>query len=154
MAEQGPDLVQRMIDARDCLRGSEWLRLLVPSGVQRGVAGALRWLDEGIEEGLRQREMYGALRQLVAGEQHVCTCDDTESADGCSRSGERCRFETALRRLVGVEEDEAPVKPPLGQIPYLPMHDHTEGLPCHALCPVKQWEAYRRRVGEDDRADG
>lgn len=113
MADGGqPDLVSRMIDAAECLRTTPALRSLAGEDA-RGVAGALRWLREGIDEGMAQRERYRALRTLVEGEPHVCTCDrtgdpsgDEPFCDGCSEgfSG-RCRFEKALRTLLGVEED-------------------------------------------------
>lgn len=110
---RAPDLVSRMIDARECLRADGYRT----SAVQ----GALRWLAEGIAEGMAQRELYGALRTLVEGEPHVCTCGHEEprvvvdpenpanettagGCDGCSPGFEdRCRFEKALRTLLGVE---------------------------------------------------
>lgn len=93
-----PDLVSRMIDARSCLRSGQY------DETHRAVAGALRWLDEGIEEGMVQREMYADLRQLVAGDPHVCSCDDSPGCAGCSEGfGDRCRFEAALRSLLAVE---------------------------------------------------
>lgn len=106
-ARPAPDLVSRMIDARNCLRDAPSGRAGDPRGVEtdRAVAGALRWLDEGIEEGLMQRELHGALRALVAGEPHLCTCGHSQNCEGCSVGFEdRCRFEKALRSLLGVPE--------------------------------------------------
>lgn len=108
-AAHAPDLVSVMIDARDCVRRVWTHRASTPA--KREASAAIRRLDEGIEEGLRQRELYGALRLLVAGEPHVCTCghNGDGSCDGCSEGFEdRCRFEKALRSLVGVGEEAKP----------------------------------------------
>lgn len=94
-----PDLVSRMVDARACLR-DEVRAMAAP----RGVAGALRWLEEGIAEGAEWRRRVAAARELVAGEPHVCSCDyvpDVGACAGCSNGfDDACRFEAALRKLV------------------------------------------------------
>lgn len=140
-AVRAPDLVSRMLDARDCLRAPT--APTMDGTTFRAVQGALRWLDEGIEEGMRERDLRDELRQLVAGGPHVCVCGDVlvdaagvacptcradphascvsqagvvlpeahpararlavQEARGCSDGyDERCRFEAALRRLLGV----------------------------------------------------
>jgi predicted RNase H-like HicB family nuclease len=107
VAAQGPDLVSRMIDAHGCLRaaqrtyaGSEDAQ--VTADLVRGVAGALRWLDEGIEEGLMLRESHAAMRAQLSAEPHVCSCGHSRSCEGCSVGFEdRCRFEKALRTVLG-----------------------------------------------------
>lgn len=102
----GPDLVARMIDARECLRAAAGGPRTLDAA-QRGIAGAVRWLDEGIEEGMQQRELYARLWQLVAGEPHVCTCvsydGESESCSDAEPHG-RCRFESALRSLLGLAD--------------------------------------------------
>lgn len=100
-----PDLLSRMIDARDCLRPLGGAVAQAPDTAERAIAAGLRWLEAGIEEGRQQREMMRALRILLDGEPHVCTCGHTsdEARDGCSDAFEdRCRFERSLRTLVGI----------------------------------------------------
>jgi hypothetical protein len=89
----GPDLVTRMRDARECLRD---VHGAVHGDAWRGVAAALRVLEDGIEEGLAWRLQRAAARELVDGEPHVCSCGDCEEAP----FSDRCRFEMALRALV------------------------------------------------------
>lgn len=100
-----PDLVSRMCDARDALRQASVTHEGAQGGM-RAVAGALRWLEEGIVEGSEWRLRVAAARELVDGEPHVCTCDhvpDHAGAPvvGCSNGFDSaCRFEAALRALV------------------------------------------------------
>jgi len=115
-----PDLVSRMVDARDCLRDASVTHEGGQGGM-RAVAGALRWLEEGIAEGEEWRARVAAARELVAGEAHVCTCAQPHVIDAagvpcptcgakrhadCMEGGRRLDEAHPARAMVAVREAE------------------------------------------------
>lgn len=101
----GPDLVSRMIDARDCLRNTPGYPDPLLPATTAAISGALRWLDEGIEEGKAWRAAMASLHATLGdeAEPHVCTCAHSPERGlvGCSDGfGDRCRFELAIRKAV------------------------------------------------------